>query len=108
MGLSNGFYHVPFHAIDAHKLGLTLPRLPGKAPIVAILLVLSMGWTESLPPWFSAMTETGTDLANDYLGTMWDPPAHHLEHLATMPPPPTGLGHLVLTEPSYKLLSQVA
>ena len=49
----------------------------------------SMRWTES-PLWFSAMTETVTDLVNDYLSTVWDPPVHHLEHLAMTPLMPFG------------------
>jgi hypothetical protein len=97
--LADGFYHVPLHANDAPTLGLTLPTLPGEEPLVAIPLTLPMGWTES-PPWFSSMTKMVTDLANDYLGTAWDPPAHHLEHLATTQPMALHSNKLVITEPT--------
>jgi hypothetical protein len=96
--LTDGFYRIPLRADDAPKLGLTLPTLPGEEPLVAIPLTLPMGWTES-PPWFSSMTKTVTDLANDYLGSTWDPPAHQLEHLATTQPWATHSNKLVITEP---------
>ena len=63
--LSDGFYHVHLHVQDAPLLGVAFPMAPGELLLMAILLVLPMGWTES-PPYFCTTTERIVDLANLY------------------------------------------
>ena len=58
----------------------------GETPLIALPLVLPMGWTES-PPAFCTVTETITDLANAYGMMDWNPPPHWLEREAATQPP---------------------
>ena len=82
--LADGFYRVGLSHSSAPKLGIAFPKYSEEEQMVAIPLVLPMGWTES-PPWFSAVTETIADVANH-----WDPAEkvepHPLEKLANTPP----------------------
>jgi hypothetical protein len=76
------------------RLACLLPIATGEEPLVAIPLVLPMGWTESAP-YFCAAIETIVDLAND----TFNHSVHHLhrlEHLLDLsdlpnpsPPPST-------------------
>ena len=94
--LSDGFYRIGLNVNDMPKLGLVFPTKPGEEPLVAIPLVLPMGWKNS-PPIFSAATETIADLTNQRLrlGNVHNVP-HHLDELADSvepeppdePPPP--------------------
>ena len=96
--LLDGFYHVCLYTQDAPMLGVAFPVAPGEPLLMAIPLVLPMGWMES-PPYFCTTTETIVDLANLYSHSTWDPPSHPLEvpsataalwdgHLTIMVPPP--------------------
>ena len=58
---------------DAPKLGLAFPRIPGLPDLVAVPLVLTMGWKNS-PPAFSAVTETIADICNRRIKRGEDPP----------------------------------
>ena len=90
--ISDGFYRVWLQHSDIPKLGVALPSTsPGEEPLVAFPLALPMGWVES-PPYFTALTETACDLANDALRTRPTTPPphsalHRLEKVATTPPP---------------------
>ena len=44
--LSDGFYRVDLNAEDAPKLGVVFPTKPGVEPMVAVPLVLPMGWKQ--------------------------------------------------------------
>ena len=94
--LSDGFYHVHLRVQDAPMLGVAFPVAPGKPLLMAILLVLPMGWMES-PPYFCTTTETIVDLANVYSHSMWDPPSHPLEVPSATAAP--WYGHLTITAP---------
>jgi hypothetical protein len=83
--IADGFYRIWLHVHDIPKLAVSLPALHGKEPLLAIPLVLPMGWTES-PPYFCAATETVTDITNKRLANHWPPPPHRLEHLAATQP----------------------
>ena len=61
--VSDGFYRIPLRPKDAPKLALVFPPIGTAEPLVAIPLVLPMGWTNS-PPFFCAASETIADLAN--------------------------------------------
>ena len=61
--LSDGFYRIGLALHDVPKLGVVFPTLPGEEPLVALPLVLPMGWKNSLPI-FSTATKTIADLAN--------------------------------------------
>ena len=65
--ISDGYYGMPLHWEACSGLAVLLP-VTGKdgEPLVAIPLVLPMGWTKS-PPFFCAATETIADLANTAL-----------------------------------------
>ena len=76
--LLDGFYCAHVRAQDAPLLGVAFPVAPGELLLMAILLMLPMGWTEC-PPNFCTTTETIVDLSNLYSHSMWDPPSHPLE-----------------------------
>ena len=63
--MSDGFYRIGITSSGSLKLAVILPAdlVPGYPQLVALPLVLPMGWTES-PPWFCAYTETVADLTN--------------------------------------------
>ena len=91
--IADGFYRVWLQCDDIPKLGVALPTTPGQPFLVAFPLALPMGWVES-PPYFTALTETACDLANDSLRARRSRrarvPAHRLEQVAATPPPETG------------------
>ena len=81
--LSDGFYRGDLAPRDCPKLGVAFPtRSSQDEPLVAIPLVLPMGWTES-PPAFCALTETIADIANDRLDDeTYNPEDHKFDDLA--------------------------
>ena len=89
--LSDGFYRVDLNADDAPKLGVVFPTKPGTDAMVAVPLVLPMGWKNS-PPAFSTATETIADIANQRLRCPdYRPPDHPLDEMAAtvdVPPRP--------------------
>ena len=90
--LSDGFYRGDIAPDDCPKLGVVFPtRSPNEEPMVAVPLVLPMGWCES-PPAFSSATETIADVANDRLRDAgYTPSSHKLDDLAAavvVPDPP--------------------
>jgi hypothetical protein len=88
LDISDGFYRVNLAPGDIPKLGVVFPTRPGHEPLVALPLVLPMGWKNS-PPFFSAATETSADLANANLRHNISPPPHPLEsHAAKHDTPP--------------------
>jgi hypothetical protein len=48
--ITDGFYRIWLNAHGIPKLTVALPAFPGKEPLLALPLVLPMGWTESPPP----------------------------------------------------------
>jgi hypothetical protein len=100
--LSDGFYRVDLNSDDAPKLGVVFPTKTGAAPMVAVPLVLPMGWKNS-PPAFSTATETIADLANQRLRRPdYHPPSHPLDDMAAaVPMPPRD-------QPSEAPMSKVA
>ena len=82
--LSDGFYRVDLSIDDAPKLGVVFPTRPEEEPLVAIPLVLPMGWKNS-PPIFSTVTETIADVANSVIEQSSTPvPSHPLGNLAKL------------------------
>lgn len=81
--MSDGFYRIRLTASGALKLGVILPRFEGMPQLVALPLVLPMGWTES-PPWFCSFTETIADLTNVELRQNKRAPEHPLEKAAAV------------------------
>ena len=83
--IADGFYRVWVQLQDIPKLGVALPMAPGKPPLVAFTLALPMAWVES-PPYFTTLTETSCDLANDMLREGRVPTqVHRLEGMAATP-----------------------
>lgn len=66
--MSDGFYRIRLTSSGSLKLAVILPAglVPDQPQLVALPLVLPMGWTQS-PPWFCACTETIADLTNEDL-----------------------------------------
>jgi hypothetical protein len=83
--ISDGFYRIWLNLHDIPKLAVSLPPLLGEEPLLALPLVLPMGWTES-PPNFCTATETVADVTNRRLVNHWIPPPHRLEELADSQP----------------------
>ena len=81
LDISDGFYRVNLNIDDIPKLGVVFPTKPGEQPLVALPLVLPMGWSAS-PPCFGAATETSTDMANYDLQHQISAPPHPLDDLA--------------------------
>ena len=83
--LADGFYRVPLATADIPALAVAFPSMPQEPPLVALPLVLPMGWVLS-PPYFCAFTETAADLANHYLADpSHQPRPHPLTHQANNP-----------------------
>ena len=78
LDISDGFYRVNLNVDDIPKLGVAFPTRPGEPKLVALPLVLPMGWKNS-PPIFSAATETIADLANQRIRAGVTPAAHPLD-----------------------------
>ena len=102
--LSDGFYRGDLAPDDCPKLGVVFPsRSPTDEPMVAIPLVLPMGWCES-PPAFSAITETIADVANDRLDDAgYTPSSHKLDDLAAEVVLPTPAPHEKCSNESHSL-----
>ncbi len=84
--LSDGFYRIQLNDSAIAKLAVALPRFPGEDHLLALPLVLPMGWIDS-PPYFCAATETVADLANAWPPIV-QPQPHPLETAAQTQPPP--------------------
>jgi hypothetical protein len=83
--IADGFYRIWLNEHDILSLAVSLPPLHGDTLLVALPLVLPMGWTES-PPYFTTATETVADMTNRRLLNRWQPPPHRLESQAeTLP-----------------------
>ena len=80
--IADGFYRLFVSAPTTATLGVVFPQHADEEPLVAFPLVLPMGWVGS-PPFFCALTETSTDLANRRLSNSnWSPPSHRLSAVA--------------------------
>jgi hypothetical protein len=75
--IADGFYRIDVNPDDIPKLGVVFPAPPGVEPLVALPLVLPMGWKNS-PPAFCTATETIADLANQRLLAQQLPLPHPL------------------------------
>jgi hypothetical protein len=80
--IADGFYRIWLNTNGIPKLAVSLPALHGEEPLVALPLVLPMGWTES-PQFFCAATETVTDVTNRRLANHWKPLPHRMDELAS-------------------------
>ena len=83
LDISDGFYRVGLKVDDIPKLGVAFPSRPHQEKLVALPLVLPMGWKNS-PPIFSAATETSADLANRNLAKNIPAKPHHLDDAADL------------------------
>lgn len=81
--LADGFYRIGVRPSDIPSLAVLFPSRIGERQLVAFPLTLPMGWKES-PPYFSAATETITDVANAHIH--WRPPPHRLYQASETPP----------------------
>lgn len=64
--LLDGFYRLWLRPKITHCIAVLFPSSKNESPLVGILLTNPMGWV-SLPPNFSACTETVADMTNDNL-----------------------------------------
>ena len=83
--MADGFYRLQLALNSILPLAVMLPTTEHEDPLIALPLVVTMGWTEA-PPSFSTTTETSTDLANWELERKRYLPPHRLEKLAETPP----------------------
>lgn len=81
--VKDGFYRVHLRAGQCLSLCVMLPHYEGLPVLVAVPLVLTMGWTNS-PPTFCAVSESICDLAASRFYRRHAPP-HRLEELVTDP-----------------------
>ena len=76
--IADGYYRLHLRIRDCPKLALAFPASMGDEPLVAIPLVLPMGWTNSGPA-FCAATETIADTTNTHLLSNKLSPVHPLD-----------------------------
>ena len=79
--IADGYYRLHLTVQDCPKLALAFPASLAGDPLVAIPLVLPMGWTNSGPA-FCAVTETIADLANKTIMSNAPSPMHPLDKKA--------------------------
>jgi len=79
--LSDGFYRINLNIEDIPKLGVVFPSSDPNKKLMALPLILPMGWKNS-PPAFCTATETAADLANRDLQNALHHPAQHSLDLA--------------------------
>lgn len=60
---SDGFYHINLNPDSITKLALAFPTATGEPQLVALPLILPMGWKNS-PPIFCSAVKTIADIAN--------------------------------------------
>ena len=83
--IADGFYRLFISASSVATLGVVFPQHPDEEPLIAFPSVLHMGWIGS-PPFFCALTETSTDLANWCLrDCTWKPTTHSLSAMLMLP-----------------------
>jgi hypothetical protein len=70
VNIADGFYCIWLNTTDIPKLACSLLAQLGNEPLLALLLVLPMGWTKS-PPYVCATTETIVDITNKRLINHW-------------------------------------
>ena len=86
LDIADGFYRIWLLPNDVPKLGVLFPQCDGEDQLVGFPLALPMGWIHS-PPYFTAVTETVTDLANAATCTHTVAAPHRLDFLANTPQP---------------------
>ena len=77
--VKDGFYRMHLRPDHSLALATILPQYEGEEPLLAIPLVLTVGWINS-PPTFSTMSETVCDIVNQRLYRRHAPP-HRLESM---------------------------
>ena len=89
--LADAFMRVGLSPSMILKLAVAVPTTsPDDDPLIAVPMVLPMGWMES-PPTFCTVTETTADLANAKIAQGYIPAPYHRHEAAanTMPETPT-------------------
>jgi hypothetical protein len=79
--IADGFYRVNLRPADIPKLGVIMPPTADHETLVALPLVLPMGWKNS-PPYFCALTETVADVTNERIRHHQQPPRHRMDRVA--------------------------
>ena len=87
LDIADGFYRINVAPSDIPRLGVVFPHKMSSQHLVALPLVLPMGWKNS-PPGFCAATETSADIANQVLRSNIPQPHHPLSTLAASIPVP--------------------
>jgi hypothetical protein len=101
LDISDGFYRIAVAPNDIPKLGVVFPNRPHQEKLVALPLVLPMGWKNS-PPVFSAATETAADIANTNLQNNISTTFHPLEsHAAALDQDPASISKELPASTSY-------
>ena len=66
--IKDGFWRLDCQEGEEWNFAYVLPQEPGKPIKLVVPTSLQMGWIES-PPYFCAASETGRDVAQDYVET---------------------------------------
>jgi hypothetical protein len=83
--IADGFYRVWLLPSNIPTLGVALLATDNEEPMIGFPLALPMGWVNS-PPYFTAATETITDLANAALANDTKFPPHRLDSISESDP----------------------
>ncbi|KAL3826648.1 hypothetical protein ACHAXA_009089 [Cyclostephanos tholiformis] len=83
LDISDSFYRIALDIDDIPKLGVAFPTADNADPLVALPLVLPMGWKNS-PPIFSTATETIADIVNARITAFAPHLPHHLNDMAEL------------------------
>lgn len=79
--IKDGFWRLCNQRGDEWNFCYVLPQKPGATPKIVVPTSLQMGWVES-PPYFCAASETGRDIAAQYIDTpIGSLPPHKFQHL---------------------------
>ena len=79
--VKDGFWRLNNALGDEYNFAYVLPQEPGATPKLVIPTSLQMGWIES-PPYFCAASETGRDVAAQYINTpIGSLPTHKFQQL---------------------------
>lgn len=103
--ISDSFYCILVVANDIPKLGVIFSTGLSQEPLIALPLVLPMGWKNSSPI-FTTATETVADLANQHIqDPSHIPLLHHLNKQAqeVSLPAPLNAKDFLATMPSHNL-----
>ena len=105
--IKDGFWRLDCQEGEEYNVCYVLPQKPGLPIVLVVPTSLQMGWIES-PPYFCAASETGRDVAKQYMrmqiGLL---PAHKFQHLIEVNPEFAELPEHDLSNDPFKYMVEV-